>query len=178
MALVTVLAEYDDEWATKYATAAAELQRAFGDTVTEIEHIGSTAVMGLLAKPVIDIAARAVSLEAVAGKDSELAAIGFTHEPSGPPGRRTYTRHSNGALTHNLHIFPAEAWDDLNQRILRDYLRESPDAVRQYAELKRRLATDGLTGFDYTIAKTELVQQLTDEARAARGLPSVPVWET
>jgi GrpB-like predicted nucleotidyltransferase (UPF0157 family) len=176
--VVTVLAEYDEGWAAEYAVAAAELREVFGDAVTEIEHIGSTAVVGLLAKPVIDIGARAESLEAVAGKDSELAAIGFVHEPAGPPGRRTYTRHADGVLTHNLHVFPAEAWDELNQRILRDYLRETPDAVRRYADLKRRLANDGLTGFDYTIAKTDLVQQLTDEARAARGLPSVPVWET
>ena len=175
---MTVLVEYDDEWATKYAAGAAELQEVFGDAVTDIEHIGSTAVPGLLAKPVIDIGARAVSLEAVAGKDSELAAIGFTHEPAGPPGRRTYTRHTDGIITDNLHVFPSEVWDDLNQRILRDYLRATPDAVRRYAELKRRLANDGLTGFDYTIAKTELVQELTDAARAARGLPSVPVWET
>jgi GrpB-like predicted nucleotidyltransferase (UPF0157 family) len=175
---MTVLAEYDEAWAAKYAAAAAELREVLGDTVTEIEHIGSTAVVGLLAKPVIDIGARAVRLEAVAGKDSELAAIGFTHEPAGPPGRRTYTRQSNGILTHNLHVFPSEVWDDLNQRILRDYLRGTPDAVRRYADLKRRLATEGLTGFDYTIAKTELVQELTDAARAARGLPSASVWET
>lgn len=176
--LVTALAEYDEGWADKFAVAAAELREVFGDTVTEIEHIGSTAVVGLLAKPVIDIGARAVTLEAVAGKDSELSAIGFIHEPAGPPGRRTYTRHADGVLTHNLHVFPTEAWDHLNQRILRDYLRETPEAVRRYADLKRRLANEGLTGFDYTIAKTELVQELTDAARAERGLPSVPVWES
>jgi len=178
MTAMTVLAEYDETWAAQYAAAAVELREALGDTVSELEHIGSTAVVGLLAKPVIDIGARAVSLEAVAGKDSELSAIGFTHEPAGPPGRRTYTRHADDILTHNLHVFPSEAWDDLNQRILRDYLRATPDAVRRYADLKRRLATEGLTGFDYTVAKTDLVQELTDRARAARGLPPVPVWET
>jgi GrpB-like predicted nucleotidyltransferase (UPF0157 family) len=175
---MTRLEEYDESWPEQFAVMAAALRPAFGDTVTEIEHIGSTAVPGLLAKPVIDIAARAVSLDAVAGKDAGLRELGFGYEPAGPPGRRTYTRVVDDVLTHNLHVFPPEVWDELNQRILRDHLRSTPSAVQAYADLKRKLAADGLSGFDYTAAKTDLIQQLTDAARAARGLPSVPVWET
>jgi GrpB-like predicted nucleotidyltransferase (UPF0157 family) len=175
---VTILAEYDAGWAAEYAVMAAELREAFGDAVTEVEHIGSTAVPGLVAKPVIDVAARAVSLEVASGKDSQLAQLGFKHEPAGPPGRRTYTKTRAGVLTHNLHVFPTEAWDTLNQRVLRDHLRTTPEAVRRYSELKRRLAADGLSGFDYTAAKTTLIQELTDDARRRLGLPSVPVWET
>jgi GrpB-like predicted nucleotidyltransferase (UPF0157 family) len=175
---MTVLAEYDEAWAAQYAAMAVALRETFGDAVTELEHIGSTAVPGLVAKPVIDIAARAVSLEVAAGKDLQLADLGFWHEPAGPPGRRTYTKAQNGTLTHNLHVFPTEIWDTLNQRILRDHLRATPEAIRRYSELKRRLATEGLSGFDYTAAKTTLIQELTDDARRLRGLPSVPVWET
>jgi GrpB-like predicted nucleotidyltransferase (UPF0157 family) len=175
---VTILAEYDEAWAAQYAVMAAELREAFGDAVTEVEHIGSTAVPGLVAKPVIDIAARAVSLEVASGKDSQLAFLGFQHEPAGPPGRRTYTKTQDGVLTSNLHVFSAEVWDTLNQRILRDHLRATPEAVRRYSELKRRLATEGLSGFDYTAAKTALIQELTDDARRLRGLPSIPVWES
>ena len=175
---MTILAEYDEGWAAQYAAMAAELAAVFGNAVTAVEHIGSTAVPGLVAKPVIDIAARAVSLEVASGKDSQLADLGFRHEPAGPPGRRTYTKTRAGVLTSNLHVFPAEVWDTLNQRILRDHLRATPDAVRRYSELKRRLATQGLAGLDYTAAKTTLIQELTDDARRLRGLPSVPVWES
>ncbi|WP_405062387.1 GrpB family protein [Kribbella sp. NBC_01505] len=175
---MTVLAEYDEAWAEQFAAMAGQLRDALGPAAREIEHIGSTAVPGLVAKPVIDIGACADDLEAVAGRDAELHALGFTHEPAGPPGRRTYTRVVDGVLTHNLHVFPAEAWAGLNQRILRDYLRETPAAVQEYGDLKRRLAAEGLSGFDYTIAKTEVVQRLTDAARASLGLPSVPVWES
>jgi GrpB-like predicted nucleotidyltransferase (UPF0157 family) len=135
-------------------------------------------VPGLVAKPVIDIAARAVTLEVASGKDTALTRLGFQHQPAGPPGRRTYHRVIDGILTHNLHVFPSNAWDTLNQRIFRDHLRETPDAVRRYSELKRQLAADGLAGFDYTAAKTDLIQELTDDARHHRGLPSVPVWES
>ncbi|MEV5962996.1 GrpB family protein [Kribbella sp. NPDC051952] len=169
---MVLLAEYDESWPGQFATTAAELRVVFGDTVTEIEHIGSTSVPGLVAKPVIDIAARAVTLEGVAGKDAGLRELGFEFAPDGPPGRRTYTR-----AGCNLHVFPFEVWDELNQRILRDHLRETPDAVRRYGDLKRKLAVDGLSGFDYTAAKTDLIQELTDTARAHRGLPSVRVWE-
>jgi GrpB-like predicted nucleotidyltransferase (UPF0157 family) len=159
---MTVLADYDPTWPTQYADMAARLTVAFGDSVDAVEHI--------------DIAARAVALDAV--DDKPLAALGFEHNPDGPPNRRTYTRVVAGVLTHNLHVFPAAAWDHLNQRLLRDYLRDSPDAVRRYSALKRTLAAEGLTGFDYTKAKTTLIQELTDNARALRGLPSVPVWES
>jgi GrpB-like predicted nucleotidyltransferase (UPF0157 family) len=175
---VTVVVEYDERWAAQYAEVAAELRVVFGLAVPELEHIGSTAVVGLVAKPVIDIAARARSLEVAASKESGLAGLGFRFEPAGPPGRRTYTRHADGVLTHNLHVFPTEVWDGLNQRILRDYLRETPDAVRRYADLKRHLASEGLAGYAYTVAKTDLIQQLTDAARKVRGLPPVDVWES
>lgn len=174
---MTVLAEYDEAWPGQFAEMAERLRAVFGDTVTELEHIGSTAVPGLVAKPVIDIAARATDLEVAAGKDSELADLGFHHEPAGPPGRRTYTRVVDSVLTHNLHVFPTEAWVTLNQRILRDHLLKTPDAVKSYSALKRRLAAEGLAGLAYTTAKTDLIQQLTDEARHHRGLPSIPVWE-
>ncbi|MEU4190720.1 GrpB family protein [Kribbella sp. NPDC026611] len=173
---MTVLAEYQECWPEEFLAMADRLRPVLGDTVTEIEHIGSTAVPGLLAKPVIDIAARAVSLDEVAGRD--LSGLGFEYQPDGPPGRRTYTRVVDGVLTHNLHVFPSEVWDGLNQRMLRDYLRETPEAVAEYAALKRGLAADGVSGFDYTKAKTEVVQRLTDAARARLGLPSVPVWES
>lgn len=175
---MTVLSEYDGAWPAQFAAMAGELRKVFGEAATAVEHIGSTAVPGLVAKPVIDIAVRVDELDVAAGKDSGLAALGFSYEPAGPPGRRTYSRVVDGILTHNLHVFPTEAWDGLNQRILRDHLRENPDAVRRYSELKRKLAADGLNGFDYTAAKTDLIQRLTDDARRARGLPSVPVWET
>lgn len=172
---MTVLADYDPAWPTQYAEMAARLTAAFGDSVDAVEHIGSTAVPGLVAKPVIDIAARAVTFDL---DDEALAGLGFTHSPDGPPNRRTYTRVVDGVLTHNLHVFPVAAWEHLNQRLLRDYLRDTPDAVRRYSDLKRTLAAEGLTGFDYTKAKTALIQELTDHARARRGLPSVPVWES
>jgi len=76
-----------------------------------------------------------------------------------------------------LHVVPADSWPGRNKRLLRDYLRTHPAQARRYADLKRDLAVRHGASSGYTRAKTELIQELTDRARAARGLPSVPVWE-
>ncbi|GAA1634419.1 hypothetical protein GCM10009744_23910 [Kribbella alba] len=104
-----------------------------------------------MAKPVIDIAARADGLEVVAGKDSLLALLGFVHEPpgrraAGPPNRHTDTRVVDGLVTHNLHVFPSTDWDELNQRILRAHPHASPAAVQGYADLKRKPAAGSRLG--------------------------------
>jgi GrpB-like predicted nucleotidyltransferase (UPF0157 family) len=64
-----------------------------------------------------------------------------------------------------------------NQLLLRDYLRQHPDDAARYGALKKRLAALDDNGDDYTRTKTELIQELTDKARAERGLPPAPVWE-
>ena len=75
-------------------------------------------------------------------------------------------------------MVPADTWDTRNERLLRDHLRAHPDDARRYAaELKQRLAAEHADGTEYTKAKTELIQELTDRVRADRGLPSAPVWE-
>ena len=71
-------------------------------------------------------------------------------------------------------MVPAGTWDTRNERLLRDHLRAHPEDARRYGDLKRRLAAEHTGGATYTKAKTELIQDLTDRARAARGLPSVP----
>lgn len=70
-----------------------------------------------------------------------------------------------------------DAWPTRNERLLRDYLRAHPADAQRYGALKRELALRSEASPDYTQAKTELIQEITDRARAARGLPSVPVWE-
>jgi GrpB-like predicted nucleotidyltransferase (UPF0157 family) len=69
------------------------------------------------------------------------------------------------------------SWPTRNQRILRDYLRAHPDEAARYARLKRAIVEAGTAPGEYARAKTALVQELTDRARALLGLPSEPVWE-
>jgi GrpB-like predicted nucleotidyltransferase (UPF0157 family) len=118
------------------------------------------------------------ALDDVAARVGALAALGFTAEDNGMPGRLLFVRYGGGRRTHHLHVVTADSWPTRNQRILRDHLRDHPADAARYADLKARLAGGGMSADDYTRAKTELIQELTDRARADRGLPPVPVWES
>jgi GrpB-like predicted nucleotidyltransferase (UPF0157 family) len=79
---------------------------------------------------------------------------------------------------YQLHIVELATWPERNERLMRDYLREHPEAARAYGALKSELALafvgDSLA---YTKAKTAFIQGIVDRARAERGLPVVNVWE-
>jgi len=79
--------------------------------------------------------------------------------------------------SRELHVVLASTLPTRNQLLLRDYLRGHPDDGARYGALKRRLAALHDNGDNYTRAKTELIQQLTDKARAERGLPPALAWE-
>lgn len=171
------IAEYDPAWPGLAADAIAELRDVLPEVLAAIEHIGSTAVPGLAAKPVIDLMAAVEDLDAVEQREDVLSGIGFVRHHNGMVDRLLYVRASGGRRTHILHVVTLESWPTRNQRILRDHLRGHPADAARYAELKAAIVAAGVGPAQYAAAKTELVQELTDRARRERGLPSVPVWE-
>ena len=168
---------YKPEWPEEFRLIASALREALGELAVRIDHIGSTSVPGLAAKPVIDLMAAAASLDRGTAAEDALAGLGYRRFEVGMPGRLFYYRDEDGQRAYQLHVVPADTWDARNERLLRDHLRAHPDDARRYAELKQRLAAEHTDGTEYTKAKTELIQELTDRARADRGLPSVSVWE-
>ena len=171
------VAGYDPAWADKAAAACAELRDRVPELFTVIEHIGSTAVPGLAAKPIIDLMAATYDLDEVAAHDGTLGLLGYERHDAGMPGRLFYGRDELGRRAYHLHVVPAQTWSTRNEVLLRDYLRAHPADARRYADLKRVLASKHESGNDYTRGKTGLIQELTDRARAAAGLDLVPVWE-
>ncbi|MFH8747604.1 GrpB family protein [Streptomyces rimosus] len=168
---------YDPAWPAQAAEAITDVREALAGTITEIEHIGSTAVPGLAAKPIIDLMAAAEQLAAVEAREKSLSRLGYRRDHNGMANRLLYVRGDNGCRTHHLHVVTLESWPSRNQRILRDHLRKYPADAARYAQLKQSLAAAGASSDTYTEAKTELIQELTDRARAERGLPAAPVWE-
>ncbi|MEQ0561663.1 GrpB family protein [Amycolatopsis sp. NEAU-NG30] len=171
------IADYDPAWPRMAAEAIAELAGALPDVFVAIEHIGSTAVPGLAAKPVIDLMAAVEDLEAAERREDVLAGLGFARHHNGMTDRLLYVRRRGGVRTHILHVVTLASWPTRNQRILRDHLRRHPGDAARYARLKRAVVAAGVGPGQYASAKTELVQELTDRARRGRGLPPVPVWE-
>jgi GrpB-like predicted nucleotidyltransferase (UPF0157 family) len=177
MAVMILIESYDPGWPGEYERARDELLTVGKGLFTEMEHVGSTSVPGLAAKPVIDIAAATKDLDRVAEASDEFARLGYLAQDFGAPGRLLYVRWDAARRTHHLHVFPEHRWELLKERMLAAHLRKYPDAARRYGEVKRRLAADGATGDEYTRGKTALIQELSDAARAERGLPPEPVWE-
>lgn len=170
------LVEHRAVWADDFRSEAARVTQVLGSSVTAIEHIGSTAVPGLVAKPVIDLAACAAADVDPFGFEPLLGELGYRQHSSGPKNHGVYVRTSAGVRTHILHVFAAEAWEHCNQRLFRDALLQDPVARQRYAELKRSLAGLG-DGRDYTAGKLDLVQEVLNAERARRGLGPTSAWD-
>ncbi len=167
---VTVV-PYKPEWAEQFQLQKRIITELLGDLAQVVEHIGSTAVPELPAKPVIDIQ---VGLRSLAEFDSsnvedDFAAQGFIHRrdlQEMTPFRRFFKRedHSIGTNT-NLHLVEIDHpwWN--RHLLLRDYLRESSSARNRYGELKLELCKNEWRDVNhYNEAKEKLIWSLEDEA--------------
>ena len=132
---------YDPSWPSRYRREAALLREALGDCLVEIHHIGSTSVPGLWAKPIIDILPVVTAVEEADRRRAALEALGYEYLGEfGIPGRR-YLRKGGEHRTHQVHLFDRESRDEIRRHLaVPAYLRCHPDAARDYAQLKRRLA--------------------------------------
>jgi GrpB-like predicted nucleotidyltransferase (UPF0157 family) len=169
--------DYDPDWPRQAAVAIDALRAAAPGLFVEVEHIGSTAVPGLAAKPVIDLMAAVHDLAHARPHRSALARLGFRPHDNGMTDRLLFVRADGAARSHILHVVSLASWPARNQRIFRDHLRAHPEDAARYARLKRAIAAAGTAPGGYARAKTALVQELTDRARARLGLPPEPVWE-
>lgn len=164
------LRPYDPAWPARYERERAAIVGALGHLVDGgaldgIEHVGSTAVPGLSAKPCIDILARVHPYPPTARQVAALEAAGFAHHgENGLPGRTYFTK---GPHDVHLHVvgFDSEHWQ--RHLLFRDYLRAEPDALRRYQALKERLAATFPDRRDaYQDGKSDLIAQLDQEALA------------
>jgi GrpB-like predicted nucleotidyltransferase (UPF0157 family) len=135
---VTVV-PYDPDWVGRYEEEAARVRPIFGLRCAAVEHIGSTAVCGLLAKPIIDILIASIDESAPSPVELDaLAAQGyvFLGEDGRRPGRWFWRK--RGPLSFNLSVVPwaSELWRD--NLLLRDYLRAHPIEVQEYGAIKHR----------------------------------------
>ncbi|MBQ3095725.1 MAG: GrpB family protein [Clostridia bacterium] len=140
-AKVTVV-PYDPKWKTDFEKIRAEIAHTLGDLAIAIEHVGSTAVEGLSAKPCIDIDVVIRDGSVFAAVKDALAGIEYIHEGDlGIPGREAFAYSDKPHLQkHHLYVCPAGS-EELHRHItFRDHLRRSPEAVREYSEIKEKAA--------------------------------------
>ena len=161
---------YDLRWPLQYIEARDEILSVIGEFVVAVEHIGSTAVPGLAAKPVIDILAAVRSLEDAPLFLPPLYPLGYAYIPEHEdvfPERRYLHRIISGAHTHHLHIVELSSQFWRVQLLFRDHLRSHPDDARRYADLKYQLADRFRHDREaYTDGKSEFIQNILNQSRA------------
>lgn len=160
---------YDPAWPLQFAAARETILKAIGPYVERIEHMGSTAVPGLCAKPVIDILIGVPSLQDSPHFLPPLQELGYTYIPeheSEFPERRYLHLIVNGKHIHHLHIVEPGSNFFKVQLQFRDHLRRHPDDAARYAELKMDLAARFRNDREaYTESKSDFIRSVLELTR-------------
>ena len=165
-----VLREYDPAWPRLFEGLRGRVLDALGEELAvAVEHVGSTAVPGLAAKPVVDIDAVVPSAEDVPLAVERLERAGYRHEGDlGIQGREAFWPPAD-APWHHLYVLPAGAEELRRHLAFRDYLRAHPEEACTYAALKRESARRfGGDRWAYTDAKGEFGEHILSRAIGAR----------
>ncbi len=156
-----VIAAYDPAWPPQFDLIRAGLARAMGDAAIDIHHVGSTAVAGLAAKPILDIDLVIASASAMPEAIARLAAAGYAYEGErGVAGRHAFGQ-PIGLPRHHLYVCAQDNRELARHLTFRDALRADPSLRDRYAALKQQLAARfGIDREGYAMAKTEFVERV------------------
>lgn len=160
--------DYDPLWPIQFKQLHNLFWPALHDLATSIEHVGSTSVPGLAAKPVIDLDIIIPSRDLIPQITIRLGALGYSHRGNlGIEDRESYSI-PEPKRTHRLYVCPASSLALRNHLTLRDHLRANPQARDAYAQLKQKLASQFPNDIDnYIAGKTEFILSIL----ASQGIP-------
>jgi GrpB-like predicted nucleotidyltransferase (UPF0157 family) len=159
---------YDASWPSKFGTERQRLTSLLPGVFLEIEHIGSTAVPGMPAKPIIDLLAGVESMAVAKSIAGRICASGYTTSTEFNEtlvDRAWFMRWADGHRTHHLHVVVQDGGVWRERLAFRDALRSSPPFAARYAALKRQLAARHVTDREaYTNAKAEFIHSALRDA--------------
>lgn len=160
-----VIVPYDPAWPALFRRDAARLRQALGPTALRIDHIGSTAVPDLAAKPVIDIQISVLSFDPLNAYRRPLEALGFVFRADNPDRTKRYFREAPGNRRTHIHVRVHGSWSEQFALLVRDFLRAHPDVAERYAVVKRALARQHAADrHAYTDAKGPFIWQMIHAA--------------
>lgn len=169
-----VLQPHNSEWAQLFEEESARLRSTLKDFVLDIQHVGSTSIPGIPAKPILDIAIAVADFEEAKRCIALIEALGYTYRgEQGIPQRHYFVKGMSDARTHHLHMNEVHSSDWQQQIAFRDTLRQHADLAQAYAALKLRLAEQFPTDrAAYTEAKSGFISRVLNRALPAL-LPNV-----
>ena len=158
---------YDNDWPRLFQLEVIRLRKALGDEIVSAYHIGSTAIPGMRAKPIIDILLEVKSISKI--EDCNDVMIGLGYNPRGElgiPGRRYFSRDETvDVRTHHVHAFQKGDKNIERHIAFRDYMIAHPDAAREYDQLKTNLSRVFQWDIDgYCKGKESFVDEMEQKA--------------
>lgn len=135
-----IIVPYNIEWPTLFAELGARLRGALGATALRIDHIGSTSIPGLAAKPIIDVQVSVASFEPLDAYLLPMEKLGFVFRQNNPELTKRYFREQPGERRTHIHVRRAGSWWEQFPLLFRDYMRQNSDDAARYAALKYQLA--------------------------------------
>ena len=167
-----IIVDYDSKWPSLFEEEKAKILSVIGHIIVAVEHVGSTAVPGLGAKPIIDIMVAIRQLADARECIGPLRSIGYEYVPeyeAEMPERRYFHKGPLGGRTCHLHMVELTSGFWERHLLFRDYLRTHPDVSQQYCQLKKELAARHSSDRGaYTEAKTSFIRSIENRALAEK----------
>lgn len=152
---------YDPSWREKFNEEVEMLKPIFGEQLVSIHHIGSTAIPGIKAKPVIDILIVVTDIDAIQEAIDQMESNGYEYRgENGIPGRRYLRKDTNGIRSYHAHIYQDGHPNIAKHLNFRDYLRAHTEHAQEYSRLKEDLAIKFRhSSVEYTEGKSDFINR-------------------
>jgi GrpB-like predicted nucleotidyltransferase (UPF0157 family) len=166
---VVKVLRYNPKWLVSATKEMDALKKILNSVAFDIQHIGSTAIPGMNAKPIIDIDVAVKSLRVVKDLIGPLKKLGYRYR-IGEPRKRLFVKGPNEKITHHLHVIEwgSDLWD--NDLLFRDFIRRNKKEAKQYSELKKELASQFSNNREsYSDGKKDFIETILVRAKNSRG---------
>lgn len=165
---------HDPEWETEAGKTVRLLRGIFGEAAVDIRHVGSTAVQGIRAKPILDLAVGVRDPAAVDALVPALAACGIIDRGEERPGERLFVIGTEDVRTHHIHVVLYDSVPWKKYILFRDYLNTHPEKAAEYDKLKGELAESFPEDrASYTAGKAAFIARMLEEAEQVPGSEGV-----
>ena len=162
-----ILEKHNDKWAEMFQAEAKELRKIFGNLALSIEHVGSTSIPGIMAKPLVDIQVGLRQLSDFEKVRAKFEKEPYSVKPDPSPDEQLVRKGPEESRFFLIHICAVDSDRFKNTLLFRDYMRCHPDKAREYEELKKTLAAKYPDNRPmYTASKNDFIQAVLKEARA------------